>query len=93
VARVEYFRDSNNNGLLDVGVDQLLATATNGAENYSTSLSTSGFPGGLVRILARAIDNNNLLEKPACRCCILQCGVGNVFLRLIATTFHKENGQ
>jgi cyclophilin family peptidyl-prolyl cis-trans isomerase len=59
VARVEFFRDSNNNGVFDAATDQKLGQDTNPTGGWSlTTNGTSSFPTGEVRYFARAIDNN-----------------------------------
>ncbi|MCA3004787.1 MAG: hypothetical protein IOD15_05415, partial [Phycisphaerales bacterium] len=58
VARVEFYRDSNNSGTLDAA-DTLLGsdtTATAGA--YTFSVSTNTMPAGVNRFFVRAVDNN-----------------------------------
>jgi cyclophilin family peptidyl-prolyl cis-trans isomerase len=62
VARVEYYRDSNDNGVLDVGTDTLIGQGTNAANNYSATISSAAFPGGNNRLFARAVDDSGLFS-------------------------------
>ncbi len=57
VAAVEFYRDANGNGTLEVGTDVLLGTDTNGGDAWSWTGSTAGLPAGSVTFLARARDN------------------------------------
>ncbi len=57
VIQVEFYRDVNSNGLIDVGTDSLLGTDTNSAGGWTWTGSTSGFALGTNTLLARAKDN------------------------------------
>ena len=48
VAAVEFYRDSNGNGLIDPATDQLLGmgTRTTGTNNWTLSVSSATFPVG-----------------------------------------------
>ncbi len=56
VERLEFYRDSNGNGSLDVGSDQLLGQDTSSSGGWNWSGSTAGFPVGPNRFFARAYD-------------------------------------
>ena len=58
VTRVEFYRDANNNGMLDLGIDNLLTIDTNGADGWFWFGSTSGFPIAQNSYFARAQDND-----------------------------------
>lgn len=55
VNRVEFYRDANNNGAAES--DELLGTDTNGADGWTWAGSSSDWPLGQARLLARAIAN------------------------------------
>ena len=57
VAETEFYRDSNNNGTLDVGTDALLGSDTTPGDGSVWTGSTAAFPGGANRFFARAQDN------------------------------------
>ena len=46
IANVEFYRDKNGNGKFDPGVDELLATDTDGSDGWATQVSTAGYPLG-----------------------------------------------
>jgi hypothetical protein len=58
VRKVEFFRDVNGNGVLDVGVDRLLGSDSSAAGGYTFLASTAGFATGTNTLFARAVDNN-----------------------------------
>ncbi len=58
VARVEFYRDTNGNGQLDVGVDVLLGSDANAAGGYTFTGVATNFPAN-VTLFARVIDNDN----------------------------------
>ena len=58
VVKVEFYRDTNGNGVIDVGTDTLLGTDTSSSGGWTCTLSTSGFPVGSNTYLARAQDNS-----------------------------------
>lgn len=63
IARVQFFRDSNSNGVLDVN-DTLLGEDTSAAGGFSFSLPASSLPAGTSRFFARAIDNEGGNSAP-----------------------------
>lgn len=63
VARVQFFRDTNNNGVLDLA-DQNVGEDNNSAGGFSVTFSASNLSGS-VRWFARATDNDNALSLPA----------------------------
>jgi cyclophilin family peptidyl-prolyl cis-trans isomerase len=65
VARVNFYRDTNNNGQLDVGTDALLGFDDNSAGGWTLSIVTTGFPAGSVRVFAQAVDNGGLTSDAA----------------------------
>lgn len=58
ITRVEYFLDTNNNGVVDVGTDSRLGTGQNAANEFEIRANTTGFGFGNNRILAVAIDDD-----------------------------------
>lgn len=58
VTAVQFYRDANGNGTLEPGTDVPLGTDTNGADGWSWSGSTAGWPTGSPHTyFARAQDN------------------------------------
>ena len=53
VTRVEFYRDINNNSVLDVGTDQLLGEDTNATGGWTWSGSSGDLPLGTNRYFAR----------------------------------------
>lgn len=63
---VEFYRDSNNNGVLDVGIDPLLSKDYDGADGWSVrNLPSDGLAVGTHRFFARAKDNEGAFGLPA----------------------------
>jgi len=58
ITRVEFYQDNNNNGDLDLGVDNLLTIDTNSADGWFWFGSTTGFPIATNTYFARARDND-----------------------------------
>jgi hypothetical protein len=58
VSSVEFYRDVNANGVIDVGVDTLLGSDTSSAGGWNKTVATTTFPLGNVTLLARAKDSN-----------------------------------
>ena len=54
VAKVEFYRDTNGNGAIDVGTDTLLWTDTSSSGGWTCTVSTSGFPVGSNRYMTRS---------------------------------------
>src|SRR6185295_4710926 len=52
IAKVEFYRDSNGNNVLDVDTDANLGTDTDAAGGWSVDASTTGFPLGTNRYFA-----------------------------------------
>ncbi|MBI3837198.1 MAG: hypothetical protein HY288_04595, partial [Planctomycetia bacterium] len=65
VAEVEFYRDVNGNGSIDVGTDTLLGTDINGSDGWASTVSTSGFALGDNTYMARAQDNHGPWSNPA----------------------------
>lgn len=64
IARMEFYRDSNNNGVLDLATDQKLGQDTDPTGGWSlTTIGTSAFPAGDVRYFARATDNTGQVSN------------------------------
>ena len=59
IARVDFFRDVNNNGLVDTGTDVLLGSDLTDVGGWTlNNVSTLDFPAGNVTILAVAVDDS-----------------------------------
>lgn len=59
VVEVQFYRDANNNNSLDVGIDSLLGSDTDGNDGWELTIASDSFSGGLNRILAIALDNDS----------------------------------
>lgn len=58
IIQVEFYRDSDNDGVLDVGTDSLLGLDVSANDGWSWTGSTKGFPLEANRYFARAQDND-----------------------------------
>lgn len=65
VAKVEFYRDVNENGVIEVGTDILLGSDTSAGSGWTWTGSTGSFPLGTNHFLARAQDNALLWSKAA----------------------------
>lgn len=59
VSRVDFYRDTNNNGQYDDGTDILLASDNTAADGFFASLPTGSFTVGDNTIFARIVDSDN----------------------------------
>lgn len=57
ITRVEFYRDSNGNGLLDVGTDAFLGLGSSDPVGWQWTGSTAGFPTGTNTFLVRVRDD------------------------------------
>ncbi|MCL4199523.1 MAG: hypothetical protein KJZ69_18670 [Phycisphaerales bacterium] len=64
ITLVEFYRDQNGNGVLDVGIDALLGRDTMGSDGW-TWTGAAAFPGGTNQFFARAKDNDEEWSRPA----------------------------
>jgi len=58
ISRVDFYRDLNGNGLLDVG-EGLIGSDSSATGGYTLALATGGLPVGSVSFLAIAVDNDS----------------------------------
>ncbi len=65
VSQVEFYRDSNGNGALNVGTDQLLGTDASATGGWTWTGATGGFPAGTNRYFARARDDDGAYSTVA----------------------------
>jgi cyclophilin family peptidyl-prolyl cis-trans isomerase len=65
VARVEFWRDANANGLFDPATDTLLGIDPSAAGGWTLQVATTGWSYGVNTIFARAIDNAGNGSAPA----------------------------
>jgi hypothetical protein len=70
IARVEFYRDSNNNNLFEVGTDVFLGTGTRSGNNWTWSGPVTGFSTGINLYFARACD-----DEAAWSCVVSTTGV------------------
>jgi sulfatase modifying factor 1 len=64
VTRVEFYRDTNGSGDLNVGIDEHLGNDTSSSGGWTWTGSTSGFPVGVNRLFARAFDDHGDSSTP-----------------------------
>ncbi|KKK57011.1 hypothetical protein LCGC14_3058780, partial [marine sediment metagenome] len=62
---VQFYDDTNNNDLLEPGVDTLLGTDSNGADGWSISVNTTTWTLGEHTYLARATDDDGAWSATA----------------------------
>lgn len=60
VIKVEFYRDANDNGMLEAGTDNLLGVDTDWSDGWNWTGSTADFPLGLNTYFAQAQDNEGL---------------------------------
>src|SRR5207248_3541700 len=68
IVKVEFYRDSNNNGVLDIGganPDALLGSDTNSAGGWTLTPSSVPFAIGANKFFARALDNDGVFSDVA----------------------------
>ena len=58
VASVQFYRDVDGNGLLDVNVDSLLGTDSSSVGGFALTVNTNFFTAGTNRYFARAVDSD-----------------------------------
>jgi PKD repeat protein len=68
VKQVVFYLDTNNNGALDTGTDQVLgygtsSAAPNAEHNWATTFSTAGMASGTYTVFAQALDSNGLFSS------------------------------
>jgi hypothetical protein len=69
VSNVAFYLDTNNDGILEVGTDQLLGNGTpssvpNAGHNWVRTIATSGLSAGNYTIFAQAQDSGGLFSFP-----------------------------
>ncbi|MCF7958164.1 MAG: lamin tail domain-containing protein, partial [Phycisphaerae bacterium] len=64
VSRVIFYRDSNANGALDLGIDDILGTGTPNGNDWYWTGGTHGFDTGVNTFFARAQDNDDAWNNP-----------------------------
>jgi peptidyl-prolyl cis-trans isomerase A (cyclophilin A) len=65
VTKVEFFRDSNGNGILEPGTDQNLGDGTKNAGDWTIQPSTIGWTAGPTKFFARAQDSSSTGSSPS----------------------------
>ena len=63
IARVDFYRDTNDNGLLDTDTDLLLATDTSSETGWRADTTTAGLLPGTYRYFARATDGDGIVSN------------------------------
>jgi PKD repeat protein len=69
VTQVAFYLDTNNDGVLQTGTDQLLgygtpSTIPNANHNWTLTMSTSGMKSGTYTVFAVALDSDGLFSNP-----------------------------
>jgi peptidyl-prolyl cis-trans isomerase A (cyclophilin A) len=65
VTKVEFFRDSNGNGILEPGTDQNLGDGTKNGGDWTIQPSTVGWTAGPTKFFARAQDSSTTGSSPS----------------------------
>jgi len=65
VTKVEFFRDSNGNGILEPGTDQYLGDGTQSASDWTIKPSTVDWTAGPTKFFARAQDSSSTGSSPS----------------------------
>ena len=65
LTKVEFFRDSNSNGLLEPGTDQYLGDGTKSASDWTIQPATTGWTPGPTKFFARAQDSSSTGSSPS----------------------------
>jgi subtilisin family serine protease len=63
LARVEFYRDTNANGLIDVGIDTLLGSDTSSASGWTLTPSSTTWSLGNNTLMARAVDSTGAVSN------------------------------
>jgi hypothetical protein len=63
IAKVDFYRDTNGNSLIDPGVDELFHTDDSPAGGFKASPDTVGQDPGAVTVLAQATDNDGAVSN------------------------------
>jgi hypothetical protein len=66
---VAFYQDSNNDGVLQTGTDQLLgygtaSTVANASHNWALTIDTTGWSSGKHTIFVQAVGSDGLLSDP-----------------------------
>jgi hypothetical protein len=106
IKKVEFYRDTNNNGVLDIPIpasgdtpevpgDQLLGTDSSSAGGWSFTLSTTGRPLGTTRYFVRAQDSDDAWSAsvPAMSTIAKPCAVNGVFFNDRNGNGRKDSGE
>jgi hypothetical protein len=69
VTQVAFFLDTNNDGVLELGSDQLLGNGTassisNASHNWTLTISTTGMSSGTYTVFTQALDADGLVSDP-----------------------------
>ncbi|MCC7193151.1 MAG: S8 family serine peptidase [Phycisphaeraceae bacterium] len=64
VSKVEFYHDTNSNGLFDAGSDELLGSDSSGSDGWTINVNTAGLPDGSNTFFARSVDEHNLAGVP-----------------------------
>jgi len=62
ITKIDFYRDVNGNGAVDVGTDRLLGTDTSADGGWNLATSSSGFPLGAQTLLAVATDSDGVVS-------------------------------
>jgi peptidyl-prolyl cis-trans isomerase A (cyclophilin A) len=65
LTKVEFFRDSNGNGILEPGTDQYLGDGTKNTSDWTIQLATVGWTAGPTKFFARAQDSSSTGSSPS----------------------------
>lgn len=63
ISKVDFYRDTNANNALDIGIDTLVGTDTSADGGWSVATDTNGLQLGTQRYFAVATDTNNVVSE------------------------------
>lgn len=71
VGKVEFYRDSNGNGLFEKGIDAQIGLDGSPRKGWNAYWSTAGLPAGTYKFFARTRDALGEVSKPAVATCVI----------------------
>lgn len=93
IAKVEFYRDSNNSGLFEKSVDALIGLDGSARHGWSIVISTTGFPTGTSTYFARSRDLLDEVSKPAVATGVVQGKLNLIGSYSGSIIFDKGAGQ
>ncbi len=89
ISKVQFFRDTNGNGTLDAGTDQLLGEDTDATGGYTLAVDSNTLPVGQIRFFARAVESADVVGDPATALATFFTGVNVGTFTVAPTTSNR----